>query len=167
MYNIAPKKRKNTKIIIYAIIIVALIILWFICASKVKSLNNKYQQDSNKLSTEIIDNFSKKLSKSQDDAITLGILGENLINKGFTKYGLIALDQAIEKNSQIRDLTLYTAQENFDANNIEKAKNLAITASQIDPLYSPTFTLLGTIYESLGDTQNAQICYNKAKDFQR
>lgn len=167
MYKIEPKKRKNTKYLIYTIIVIVLIILWFVCASKVKSLNNKYQKESFQLSAEITDNFSKKIANSQDDAITLGVLGENLINKGFSNFGLIALDEAMKKNSELRDLTLYAAQENFDANNIEKAKNLAIKASQIDPLYAPTFTLLGTIYESLGDTQNAQLCYNKAKDFSR
>lgn len=165
MYQIAQKKRFYIKITIYAILLVAIIILWFFCAGKVKSLNNFYEKDSIKLQTELSNNFSKKISESSLSAIDLGVLGENLVKKGFPNFGMIVLDKAIERDPNIRDLTLYAAAVNFQAKNIEKAKTLALNAVKIDPLYAPTFSLLGTIYDSLNDTQNAQICYNKAKDF--
>lgn len=157
----------NLKIIIYIILLSAIVVLWFLTADKARSLKNSYLSQAQENAREIAVSYEQKLAQSPKDAIELGVFGENLVNKGYTNFGLLALEEAIKRNGDIRDLNLYTAKVYFDAKNTNRAKELALKAQAIDPLYAPTYSLLGEIYTSLDDTQNAEICYNKAKDFSR
>lgn len=161
----AQNTRHLVKIILYIILISAIIICWFISAKRVRSLKENYAHQSENLIKELDVNFRKKLSQSQKNALELGVLGESMVDKGYSQYGILILEEAIKKDPTIRDLNLYTAKVYFDLEDYEKAKTTALCAKDLDPLYVPTYKLLTQIYLALGDDQNAEICYNKAKDF--
>jgi len=155
----------KTKIIIYIVLILAIIICWFASAKRVTSLRDKLSWESQNDTITLKKNFQAKLSQSQKNAIELGILGEEMVKKGYPQYAILMLEEAIKKDSSIRDLNLYTAKVYFDLGDYEQAKTTALRAKDLDPLYVPTYSLLTEIYRALGDEENAQICYNKSKDF--
>ncbi len=158
-------KEHTIKIILYIILISAIIIFWFLSAKSAHSLKESLELESKNTTQSIEENFKSKLLSSDKNAIELGILGEEMAQKGYPEYSIIILEEAIKKDNTIRDLDLYTAKLYFDLANYEDAKTTALLAKDTDPLYAPTYELLTEIYRALGDEENADICYNKSKDF--
>jgi len=166
MKTCPPKKNKYTwvKIIFYILFVLIFVAIWFISINKAHSYEKKLLDESSAISSELSQNFSEKITNIDMNALNLGLLGETLVKKGFTQYGIIALEKATTLGSY-RDLNLYTATVYFNLGNYDKALEKALAAKDIDPIYAPTYELLAQIYTSLGDTQNAEICYNKSKEF--
>lgn len=164
-YRSNRKKEQTVKTILYIILISAVIIFWFVSAKSVKSLQEKLSKEAYDTQVSIEKNFQNKLKSSPKSAQELGILGENMAEKGYPQYALTILEEAIMKDNSIRDLDLYTAKLYYDLADYEKAKTTALLAQEKDPLYPPTYDLLAEIYRALGDEENANICYNKSKDF--
>lgn len=158
------KKFPWTKIIIYILLAIFVIWLFFFFTNKAASYTKDLNTQSQNLSEQIGSNYIKKLSASQDDALQLGLTGETLIKKGFPRLGLLTLEEAI-KRGQYRDLYLYTASVYFSQGDVSKALEYAESAKNLDPIYPPTYELLSEIYTARGDAKNAEICYNKSKEF--
>jgi len=152
------------KIIIYLIIIVLAVLAYFFFTKKATSYTNELDRQSQELAQDIGSNYLKILSDSKDDALTLGLTGETLVKKGFPKMGILTLEEAIKRGAY-RDLYLYTATVYFSQGDITKALEYAESAKKLDPINPPTYELLAQIYTARGDAENAEICYNKSKEF--
>lgn len=161
------KISKTTKIIIYSILIIIIFITYFACSNKVKSYRKSLQEQSNNLSQEIYNNFQEKIASSTEEPLSLGLMAEELYNKGFPKLSTIVLDKALENNPPYRDLYLFAAAIYFNEGEFSLAKDTAQKACDLDPIYSPTYELLTQIYTALGDEENSKLCYNKAEEFRR
>lgn len=164
-YRSNRNKEHIVKIIIYIVLIAAIVIFWFLSAKNVKSLENQFDTDSLRTYDEIKTNFLSKLDESDKSATELGIMAENMDEKGYSQYAIVILKKANEKDPSNRDLALYTAKVYFDLTDYDTAKEYALKACDLDPIYAPTYDLLTQIYTALGDEENANICYNKSKDF--
>jgi tetratricopeptide (TPR) repeat protein len=153
------------KIAIYIALIVGIAIYWFVTAQKAISLKQSLIMQAEYERNNLQDIFRKKISQSEKNTIELGILGEQMIQKGHIAYGMLILEHATSKDSSIRDLNLYLSKIYYDQQDLHKAKELALLALQCDPIHAPTYLLLYEIYLGLDDDQNANICYDKYNDF--
>lgn len=117
-----------------------------------------------------------KASQSQLAADELFSAGVGLAKKGMLDISLYFLKGATEKDPKWRDAAYYTGtvylakyqtSSNKDKDDLESAKKYLLRASELDPIYAPTFETLAQVYSALGDEKNAKICYNKAKDFKK
>jgi len=160
-------KKNLIRIIVYVLCAIAVLIFWIHTTQKVKSLHKSYQNEETQIQNELKQNFSAKIKNVNSDALSLGLAGERLVNINLPEYGLIVLNEALARSNEYRDLYLYTAKVCYDLKDYERAKELALKSTEIDPVNAPTYTLLAQIYFALGDEENSQICYNKAKDFER
>lgn len=155
------------KIIIYIVLVIALIIFYFACSNKVKSYKKFLEQESQKTSSQIYQNYKEIISKSEKDPLELSLEAESLYDKGLINFSTIALNKALEQNPPYRDLYLFAATVYFNQKNFSLAKETAEKASEFDPVYAPTYELLSKIYTALGDEENSKLCYNKAKKFEK
>lgn len=160
-------KHNLIRLIAYTLCILALLIFWIISIQKVKSLKKSYVSENQTIENDIANNYQNKFSTLDINPLDLGLLGEKLIDSGYTKFGLIALEESLKRSQDYRDLYLYTAKVYFDQANYQKAKEKIEQSFNLDPIYAPAYELLALTYQKLGDAENAKICYNKAKDFKR
>lgn len=168
-HRLKPKKSNKhmIRIIIYSAIIVAVIIFWFILASKVKSIRAQNSNSSEKVIQEIEAKYQERLTKSDKSVYDLAMIGKNLVEANRISLGLVALLEATKRDPNYRDIYLYTAKVYFDIGEYNKALDLAQKTQDIDPLYPQTQLLMAKIYERLGNAELAKLCYDKAKDFER
>lgn len=167
MMNLSVKHKNLIRIIVYSLCALTLLIFWIISIQKVKSLKKSYVSENQNIENDITNNYQNKFSTLDINPLDLGLLGEKLINSGYTKFGLIAMEESLKRSQDYRDLYLYTAKVYFDQGNYQKAKEKIEQSFNLDPIYAPSYELLALTYQKLGDAENAEICYNKAKDFKR
>lgn len=158
------KKINWLKIIIYILLAGLIIWSWFYFSKKATSYAHELHSQSDNLSAEISLNYLQKITASDNDALTLGLTGETLVKKGFPNLGILTLEEAVKRGSY-RDLYLYTASVYLQQSDISKALEYAELAKNLDPICPQTYELLSQIYTARGDAQNAEICYNKSKEF--
>lgn len=143
--------------------------------------NKKYQGSLNQeiaLQKESLKaTYEKRLDESKKSAQELFYQGVDLAKKNLTDYAAITLEGAVEKDPKWRDLAYYTgyvyyqmaqnSTKEVQSSYLVKSKLYLEKARDIDPLHAPTYELLAQVYQNLGDEKNAEICYNKAKDFKK
>lgn len=151
--------------------------------------NKKYQDTLNRAVAEQKDNlkatYDKKLAESKESAQTLFYQALGSAKKNLSDYAAVTLEAAAKKDPKWRDLAYYTGYfhlkmldanpyrqgsaeyVNWQKDNLDKSKTYLEKARDLDPLYAPTYEALAVVYQKLGDAQNAEICYNKAKEFKR
>jgi len=165
--NLSIKHKNLIRIVIYSLCVLVLLIFWIISIQKVKSLQKSYASENQNIENDIANNYQTKFSTLDINPLDLGLLGEKLVQNGYTEFGLIALEESLKRSQDYRDLYLYTAKVYFDQQNYQKAKEKIEESFKLDPIYAPAYELLALTYQKLGDAENAEICYNKSKDFSR
>lgn len=158
---------KKIRYIIYAIIFILTVVYLLFYANKVYSEKKLLENQSRSMEENLLKTSKETLEKSDKTGTQIGLIAEKLINKGFTNLGLIALDVAVKKSPDCRDLAYYAATTNYANKNYDKAKEYSEQVTSIDPLFSQNYELLGAIYQQDGNNELAQLCYNKVKDFSR
>lgn len=159
--------KNKTRIWIYIFLAIFIITSSYFSSKKFQQINNESTVYLEQFSSRSQDQFKIYFSKSKKTSLELAIDGQRYIEKGLTNLGISALEEAIKKDSNIRDINLYLANIYYQNGQLEKALEMAELAINCDPIYAPTYELMTQINTSLGDETSAQICYNKAKDFSR
>lgn len=174
------KNNTANKWLVYLILLVVLIaasllIIRMWSAKTVTKFENEFSLEQE----EMLNRYKKNLSKSAKSASELTKNGINLIKNNQVIFGIAVLEKSALVDPKIRDTQIYLGygylkQYQFDnANNkntnddLKNAKMALEQALKIDPLHPLANKLLGITYFELGDAENSQLCYNKAKEFEK
>lgn len=168
-HYLKPKKSNKLLIraIIYSVIVIAIIIAWFLLASKVRSIYAYEAADLDKSLREVKDKYQERLTKSDKNVYELTLSAKELVEKGRSDLATIILSEALKRDEHYRDLYLYTAKVYFDLGDYRKALEILEKTQDIDPLYPQTQLLMAKTHEALGDVENAKLCYDKYEDFSK
>ncbi len=170
----------NWQIVFYIVLIASLILAgFFILKMSNKKIIAQYDQEILQQQNQLKENYQKILEKSEKSNNKLILQGVELIDKNQIEFGCMALEEAIKRDTDIRDANIYAGygflrlaqkakkQESKKTRKqeyLEKAKQYLEKALDIDPIHSLTYQLLASVYFELGDAELAQICYNKANE---
>jgi len=180
-YGMSNKKSTKTEInwklwLIISIGVALIAISFFITGLINKKTLAFYDTEITESQKKLQLNYQKRLEQQEKTANDLVKEGIYLLEKNQLTLAPIALEAAAKKDANFRDAWLYTgysylkeyiAEGKNNQNLINKAKDYLETAKNIDPLYPLTYKLLSTTYYELNDAAQAEICYNKAKDFDK
>ena len=189
--NKRPFSNKIAPYIKWIIIIILAVILVLIARSYA---NSTYKKELTKFEPEIQtrwNNFHEQLKGTDLSSYELTILGKKMLESNQPEWAIIVLEKASEKDTKYRDAALFTGyayleiaeklknkETNAQINNLtmqqfdsetlnQKAIEYLNRAKDIDPIYSQTYELLTIAYQDKGDAQNAELCYNKFKEFSK
>lgn len=157
----------NSRFILYSVLVlisIALLVFWQINLMQIRKNSNAQLQEIQNIAEVNLDNYLEKSTKS---GIELTILGKKLLDKEQFSNSIVFFRQASKKDLNYYQAQLYLGYAFLKLNSYDSALSALKATMQINPLSPEVQNYLAYTYNKLGDTSNAQICYNKSKELEK